>query len=318
MFNSKYFEKLKINKPHGVMFHHFHERNKDKYADGSINARQFESILKFIGYENILPANVWINKAIKGDLKKYDVCITFDDTLKCQYEVALPILDKFNISAFWFVNSALASKEKDENEIYKFFYKRNFRNFDEFYVIFLAEIHQSRFNKNVTRQISSFINNNFMIEYKLLSQNEREYRFIRDRILSRDQFKIIMDSLFKKYSFKKEKVAKQLWMDKKNLLKLHNKGQVLGLHSHSHINNLETLDYEKQYSEFYKNKKFIDNICNQSTISASYPFGSYNKTTMNVLKSLDVKLSFRSNMLKKYSNLEIPRIDHQNILNKIN
>ena len=157
-----------------------------------------------------------------------------------------------------------------------------------------------------------------MIEYKLLSQNEREYRFIRDRILSRDQFKIIMDSLFKKYSFKKEKVAKQLWMDKKNLLKLHNKGQVLGLHSHSHINNLETLDYEKQYSEFYKNKKFIDNICNQSTISASYPFGSYNKTTMNVLKSLDVKLSFRSNMLKKYSNLEIPRIDHQNILNKIN
>ena len=29
--------------------------------------------------------------------------VTFDDNLKCQYDIALPILDKYSLKAFWFI-----------------------------------------------------------------------------------------------------------------------------------------------------------------------------------------------------------------------
>ena len=37
---------------------------------------------------------------MKQNLEDTDVCITFDDNLKCQYEIALPVLDKYSLKAF--------------------------------------------------------------------------------------------------------------------------------------------------------------------------------------------------------------------------
>ena len=46
-------------------------------------------------------------KSLKGVLSSNDICITFDDTLLSQYEVALPILEKYKIRAFFFINTGM-------------------------------------------------------------------------------------------------------------------------------------------------------------------------------------------------------------------
>ena len=79
------------------MFHHFHDKNHVK-GQGSIDATEFSNIIKFYSNNfNILSAEIFLKKFFNDGLDKNDVCITFDDNLKCQYDVALPILNELKI-----------------------------------------------------------------------------------------------------------------------------------------------------------------------------------------------------------------------------
>ena len=54
-------------------------------------------------------------------------------------------------------------------------------------------------------------------------------------------------------------------------------------------------------------------------ISMSHPCGNYNLETLKILSDLKIKIGFRSNVnipnIK--SNLEIPRVDHANLIKSL-
>ena len=54
-------------------------------------------------------------------------------------------------------------------------------------------------------------------------------------------------------------------------------------------------------------------------MSMSHPSGDYNEDTLKILSDLNIKIGFRSNLKVPFinSNLEIPREDHSNIMNKL-
>ena len=88
------------------MFHHFHDKNHVK-GQGSISNLEFKSIIDFYCNNfNLLSAEIFLDKFILGKLNKDDICITFDDNLKCQYDIALPVLNDLKIKAFWFIYSS--------------------------------------------------------------------------------------------------------------------------------------------------------------------------------------------------------------------
>ena len=78
----------KHNFCHGLMFHHFHNQKEHKKFQGSISKLQFIKIIKFIGRENIINAQEFIDNINNKKLKN-KVCITFDDGLLSQYDIAL-------------------------------------------------------------------------------------------------------------------------------------------------------------------------------------------------------------------------------------
>jgi hypothetical protein len=88
----KYHEITGHSFPHGIMFHHFHDAEKHYKSEGSITAGELQQIIDFIGKENILDPSEWVRKANSGSLSSTDVCFSFDDSLKCQVEVAVPVL----------------------------------------------------------------------------------------------------------------------------------------------------------------------------------------------------------------------------------
>ena len=100
--NNNYLQKFNTSQSHGIMFHHFHSKKHNK-SQGSISALEFVKIIKFLGRENILSPEEYLFKLNSNKLNKKEICLTFDDSLKSQYDVALPILDDFNLKAFWFV-----------------------------------------------------------------------------------------------------------------------------------------------------------------------------------------------------------------------
>ena len=114
--------------PHGVMFHHFCEhRHTDSL--GAITAERLEKIILSYSPGRILPALEWYERALVGKLEESDVCITFDDSLRSQVEIALPILRKHDITAFWFIYSSIFEDKGNVFELFRQFYNNYFTTF---------------------------------------------------------------------------------------------------------------------------------------------------------------------------------------------
>ena len=110
-------------------------------SQGSINANQFEKIIKLVGKDNILNPKDFINKLNNKSLKNH-VCLTFDDGLKSQFDIAYPILKKYNIKAFFFIYSSIFTKKPDLLEIFRYFRTEYYKNIDHFYKEFFCFVVQ--------------------------------------------------------------------------------------------------------------------------------------------------------------------------------
>ena len=82
---------------HGIMFHHFYDNKIHIKSQGAISKNDLIKLIKFIGRKNILDADKFIVRYKENKLNKTDICLTFDDSLKCQYDISLPILEDFKI-----------------------------------------------------------------------------------------------------------------------------------------------------------------------------------------------------------------------------
>jgi len=89
------------------MFHHFHGENHPK-VQGSIDSIEFEQILSWLEQNyNLLSADVFLDRFLKEKLGQGDICLSFDDALLCQFEIAVPILAKKDLSSFFLNISGL-------------------------------------------------------------------------------------------------------------------------------------------------------------------------------------------------------------------
>ena len=126
----------KNNFYHGVLFHHFHDDKLHKQGQGSIDKDDFYELIKFIGRENILDAKEFFNRFKENKLKPKEVCFTFDDGVKCQIDVALPVLEDLKIKSFFFVPTSIFEDKPDNLEIFRYFRMNYFNSVDEFYINF--------------------------------------------------------------------------------------------------------------------------------------------------------------------------------------
>ena len=94
---------------------------------------EFEKLLIYLGTENILSPKEWQEKALAKELSEKDICLSFDDALKCQYDIAFPILKKHGLKAFWFVYSGVLEGQTEWLEIYRYFRTEYFENVNEYY-----------------------------------------------------------------------------------------------------------------------------------------------------------------------------------------
>ena len=108
-------------RPHGLMFHYFHN-DIHPVGQGSINAETFKLIINSVGKRyNVLSADDFYHRFTSGKLKDYDVCITFDDNLRCQFDIALPVLKEFNLKAFWFIYTSPLNGTFEKLELYRYY-----------------------------------------------------------------------------------------------------------------------------------------------------------------------------------------------------
>ena len=309
------------------MFHHFHDDGIHTKGQGSISKDDFYKMINFIGRNNILDADVFFEKFKKNKLKKNEVCLTFDDSIKCQIDVALPVLEDLKIKSFFFVYTSIFEGKPDNLEIFRYFRMNYFNSVDEFYINFYKVLNadlEEFFNKNKN------VIKNTKIKFLFYSIEDIKFRLVRDRLLTKDEYEKNMSLMMKEKNFQPKKHYSQLFFDKKDLNQLNSLGHLIGLHSHNHPTLLESLSYDEQKLE-YENcisviSKIIDKPKNEIKFM-SHPCGSYNNHTLEILKKLGIELGFKEIMtadpergMKKINNsyLEIARQDHAEIVKRMN
>jgi len=305
---------------HGIMFHHFHNEKHQK-GPGSISQEEFEGILNFIGLGRILCPLEWLERLRENRLTKEHLCLTFDDALLCQFEVALPVLEKYRLTAFWFVYSSVFDGRLEKMETYRVFRAKYFQSMDDFYALFFRKVFDSEFSR---------IANEVLVEREIRKQiqlfpfysvNDVKFRLVRDRALRKQDYERIMDEMIQERRVDLGELSKGLWMSNGHLRDLSSEGHVVGLHSYSHPTVLANLAYEQQFDEYQKNYLHIKEICRCAPVTMAHPCDSYNEYTLDILKRLGIVCGFRSNMFPRRegerlnpNQFEIAREDHANIL----
>lgn len=311
---------------HGIMFHHFHDKKIHLKGQGSISKDDFYKIIKFIGKRNILDANIFFEKYSKNKLKENEVCFTFDDALKCQIDIALPVLEDMKIKSFFFVYTSIFDGVPDNLEVFRYFRLNFFNSTNDFYNHFYKSLNTNLdefFSKNSKKIV--FMRKNF----PFYSDEDIKFRLVRDFFLSKDKYENIMLKMIKNKKFDYKKLYQKLYFDNNDLLKLDKLGHIIGLHSHTHPTLIESLTFEEQQREYIECVEKLSKLMKKTKKSfkfMSHPCGSYNKDTLKILKDLGVKLGFKQIMAVEKSkgmkfinntNLEIARQDHAVIYNKM-
>lgn len=306
---------------HGIMFHHFCDGNLHIKGQGAITAKEFESLLDFYQKDHkIISADEYSEKVKNGQLREDEVCLTFDDALKCQFDIAYPVLKSRGIKAFWFVYTSPFVGVLEKLEIYRHFRFYSFADIDEFYNAFftLACECEKELNCNVEKALKEFHPDEYLKEYSFYTVNDKKFRYMRDCVLKEEKYNFVMDKMIEKYHYDVAENAKKLWLSEENVKEMHQAGHIIGLHSHTHPTVMTDKDFDGQYQEYGKNKEILESLIGEKVYCISYPCSSYDKTTLEVMKKLQIKIGFLATMEQPYqNNLQIPREDHTYIMGRM-
>ncbi len=299
---------------HGLMFHHFcggaHARGQ-----GAITAAQFDELLEFLGPARILSAEDWEARNRAGKLDRDDLCITFDDALRSQIDIALPVLEARGLTAFWFVYSSVFEGVQERLEVYRHVRTVCFGAIEEFYDAFDAAIAQSAYAGLVAQALAGLDPDRYLAEYTFYSRRDRIFRFIRDRVLQEQRYFEIMDALVAGLAIDRRQLTQLLWMQDSDLRRLVNTGHVVGLHSYSHPTHIAGTAVARQQSEYARNRDHLSRVLGKAPTTMSHPCNSYGPETLSILREMGIQLGFRANMQQGAGTLlERPRADHADIL----
>lgn len=304
-------------RPHAVMFHHFHGPGYPK-SQGSISADQLERIIEHYGVLHpgcrLISADDWCRYALSGCLLD-EVCLSFDDGLRCQYDIALPVLKKHGLTAFWFVYTNGVMNRQGPEEVYRKFRNEQFSTADDFYKAFHAEVADSEFASldDELPPAKQYDHANWAA-FPFYSEADTWFRHVRDVVLGPDKYREIMGRILfvDKYSPEDD-----IWLTQANLQSLHDSGHIIGLHSHTHPMGIGSMTGQEQAGEYGANYAALLMAGIKSTTMA-HPCNSYSEDTASILEQLGIELGFRANMAEGYTGpYEYPREDCANLIRRL-
>lgn len=312
---------------HGIMFHHFHDEIIHTRGQGSISKDDFYNIINFIGKKNILDADIFLEKFKNKKLKSNEVCLTFDDTVKSQIDVALPVLEDLRIKSFFFVYTSVFEKNPDNLEIFRYFRMNYFKEINDFYDSFYKFLNKETYDffEKRKEQIKTI-----KAKFFHYSISDIKFRLIRDFFLSKVDYEKIMFLMMSEKKFVPTEIYNKIFLNKNDLRIIDSLGHLVGLHSHSHPFLMCNLNFDEQKNEYTTNLNRLSEILGKPKNMIkfmSHPSGSFNSDTLEILKELGIEIGFNSSMtieknrdMNKINNssLQIPRNDHADIFNIIN
>ena len=308
------YTKIKSNT---LMFHNFHDNVNFLYTPGSLSTSTFENLIKSLKLKkySILKPAEFFSKLLKKKLNKKEILLTFDDGLKCQIKLVLPILKRYKLEGIFFIPTYKFFKSNSFLEAKRYFMYTYFKNIENFYEIYfkLYFINLNNRKKFFKKNFNSI--SNFKKKYPFYNTNDVAFRFIRANNIKKHN--LILKKIMKKFNYSEDKKSKKLLMNSQDYKKLIISKQCLGLHSDEHFSSKKNLTHKKELQNYLLNFKILSKY-DKNILSASYPTNIYTKNSQKILKNVGIKYSFISNdkNKSKFTKYKIPRTDITYLIKK--
>ncbi len=246
----------------------------------------------------------------RGKTEPSELCLCFDCGLKSQYDIALPVLDAYGIKAFWFLYTSVFENgvvAVEQHHHFRFFC---FETVDRFYTAFFQAA-AARLAERYEQGYAAFQKDGYLNWAPFYTREDRLYKYLRDRVMTDGEFNGVLQTMMDEMGYDVEQYRQILWLNRQEVQRLADTGHVIGMHTHTHPNEIGKLPYEEQLREYGTCRDILREITGQEITTMSHPCNSYNGDTLRVLRELSVEAGFRSDPDPRYhSRLELPRIDH--------
>lgn len=305
-----------------VMFHYFHGRGGDiphRPSPGSVDGGALADFLRAgLASGHLLSADLWLKRWRSGVLHPDDYCLSFDDGLACQRDIALPALDALGIKAMIFPYSCVLKGEMYWAEVFRYFIHDAYPDIDAFYRDFDTAIGNSAHAGHVADALKDFDRRIYLASSPFYSDADRRYRFIRDVALSPDAFFEIARHMMAAWRAALDFSLSRLFMTPDDLLAMSDNGHLIGLHSHRHRAELAAAPYPEIHADFVENLATLDGIGLPRPTVAAHPFGRSSPTSRQCLADLGIALAFTAFADVFEGPMAWPRRDHTAAFGQMN
>lgn len=289
--------------PSGLMFHALHDGIAHPKVQGSLEADELRRAID--RYQNrLLNAKDFLAMHEHGMLDPDALCLTFDDGVRSQWDIARPVLEEYHLTAFFFVPTAPLIGIASRLEIYRYLRTVICGHVGEFY-------RQWRKHAEVAR-----VPNGYLAEHTYLTDEDRAYRYWRDHQADPREYADTMDRLLADHGWPEARFAdyQTLWMSARQVQDLHSAGHIIGAHSHTHPTRLGALPEEAQESEYQTAHYILTQLLGVAPRAMSHPNNEYSGHGLQVLSALGYVLGFRATpgdpgKYYRVHGLEVPRVD---------
>jgi len=290
--------KFKIIKEHSiniVMYHYIRPVKNSPHPN--LKALEFDDFKKQIDYFdnnfNIISGNEFLEIINSKKIpKKPTIVLTFDDGYIDHYEYVFPYLRKKKISGYFYPPKKVIENKivLDVNKIHFLLEKEQDRQ------KILKEIDNNLFKKKNIR-ISNLDTKSIDLESKYDDKNTTLIKKLLQYFLPQDVRTFIIDELFKKIVGEdSESFAKKIYINSNHIKEMNSENMIFGCHGDNHIW-LEFCTKEEQKKEIVESVNFFKKLkLNTSNISVSYPYGSYNHESIDLLNELDISFGLTTNV----------------------
>lgn len=272
-----------------VMYHYVRDLKNSKYPEiKGLDTALFEEQLQYIKehfqvirMEELIEA---VQKKDDSGLPERPLLLTFDDGYTDHYEVVYPLLKKYGMQGSFFPNAKAVKEHKllDVNKIHHILATAPIENLvkDCFKAMDKYRAEGAEIPENDVLYKELAVANRWdpaeVIFVKRLLQNR----------LPEDIRGEIATELFEKYvGVSEEEFAKELYMDKEQILEMKENGMFFGLHGYDHYW-LGKLPEEQMRKDIKKALEFFSDVVDTKCWVMNYPYGHYSDDVVKYISSI--------------------------------
>ena len=215
-----------------------------------------------------------------------------DDNLRCQFDVALPVLKRFGLTAFWFVYTSVLQGNVEPLEIYRHFRMTRFDSVDVFYDAF-SEALEAGPHAEIAEALLEEFNPHLPGRLSVLHRRRPQVPLRADEVLGPALYRELMDAMIADAGIDVNAIAKHSGWTTRHSQPPCRWPCHRPAFAHA-PDRVAHLDEDGQRDEYFENYAYLNQLLDEQPAAMSHPCNSYNAATLSILHELGITLGFRA------------------------